>query len=63
MLAWASVEAQDRFLDLLTASACEGAVDANASEPSFLQHAKRTDIVRGRSGEQWTFGSLGKKNL
>ena len=31
-----SVEAQDRFLDLLTATACEAAVDANASEPSLL---------------------------
>ena len=58
-----SVEAQDRFLDLLTTTGCEVAVDANASEPSFLQYAKRTDIVRGRSGVQWTFGSLGKKNL
>ncbi len=60
---WESVEAQDRFLDLLTASGCEVAVDANASEPSFLQYSKRTDVVRGRSGVQWTFGSLGKKNL
>jgi hypothetical protein len=58
-----SVEAQDRFLDLLTASGCEVAVDANASEPSFLQYSKRTDVIRGRSGVQWTFGSLGKKNL
>ena len=58
-----SVEAQDRFLDLFTATGCEVAVDANASEPSFLQYAKRTDVVRGRSGVQWTFGSLGKKNL
>ena len=58
----ASVEAQDRFLDLLTAAGCE-VVDANASEPSFLQYSKRTDVVRGRSGVQWTFGSLGKKNL
>jgi hypothetical protein len=58
-----SVEAQDRFLDLLTATVCEVAVDANASEPSFLQYAKRTDVVRGRSGVQWTFRSLGKKNL
>ena len=58
-----SVEAQDRFLDLLTATGCEVAVDANALEPSFLQYAKRTDVVRGRSGVQWTFGSLGKKNL
>lgn len=58
-----SVEAQDGFLDLLTATGCEVAVDANASEPSFLQYSKRTDVVRGRSGVQWTFGSLGKKNL
>ena len=58
-----SVEAQDRFLDLLTATGCEVAVDANASEPSFLQYSKRADVVRGRSGVQWTFGSLGKKNL
>jgi hypothetical protein len=58
-----SVEAQDCFLDLLTATGCEVAVDANASEPSFLQYSKRTDVVRGRSGVQWTFGSLGKKNL
>jgi hypothetical protein len=58
-----SVEAQDRFLDLLTATGCEVAVDANASEPSFLQYSKRTDVVRGRSGVQWAFGSLGKKNL
>ncbi len=58
-----SVEAQDRFLDLLTATGCEVAVDANASKPSFLQYSKRTDVVRGRSGVQWTFGSLGKKNL
>jgi hypothetical protein len=50
-------------LDLLTATGCEVAVDANASEPSFLQYSKRTDVVRGRSGVQWTFGSLGKKNL
>jgi len=57
------VEAQDRFLDLLTATECEVAVDANASEPSFLQYSKRTDVVRGRSGVEWTFGSLGKKNL
>ena len=35
-----SVEAQDRFLDLLTATGCEAAVDANASEPSFLKHSK-----------------------
>jgi hypothetical protein len=58
-----SVEAQDRFLDLLTATRCEVAVDPNASEPSFLQYSKRTDVVRGRSGVQWTFGSLGKKSL
>src|SRR5918999_4499740 len=58
----ASVEAHDRFLDLLTATGCEVAVDANASEPSFLQYSKRTEVVRGRSGVQWTFGSLGKKN-
>jgi hypothetical protein len=58
-----SVEAQDRFLDLLTATGCEVAVDANASEPSFLQYSKGSDVVRGRSGVQWTFGSLGKKNL
>ena len=58
-----SVEAQDRFLDLLTATGCEAAVDADASEPSFLQYSKRTDVVRGRSGVQWTFGSLGKKDL
>ena len=58
-----SVEAQDRFLDLLTATGCEVAVDANASEPSLLQYSTRTDVVRGRSGVQWTFGSLGKKNL
>ena len=56
----ASVEAQDRFLDLLTAAGCE-VVDANASEPSFLQYSKRTDVVRGCSGVQWAFGSLGKK--
>ena len=59
----ASVEAHDRFLDLLTATACEAAVDANASEPSFLQDSKRTDVVRGRPGVQWTLGGLGKKNL
>ena len=47
-----SVEAQDRFLDLPTATWCEVAVDANALEPSFLQYAKRTDVVRGRSGVQ-----------
>jgi len=58
-----SIEAQDRFLDLLTATVCEVAVDANASEPSFLQYSKRTDVVRGRSGAQWTLGSLDKKNL
>jgi hypothetical protein len=57
-----SVEAQDRFLDLLAATVCETAVDANASEPSFLQYAKRTDVVRGRSSVQWAFGGLGKKN-
>lgn len=54
---------QDRFLDLLTATACEVTVDANASEPSFLQDSKRTEVVRGRSGVQWTLGSLCKKNL
>jgi len=58
-----SVQAQHRFLDLLTATGCEVAVDANASEPSFLQYSKLTDVVRGRSRVQWTFGSLGKKNL
>src|SRR5204863_668121 len=58
-----SVEAQDRFLDLLTATGCEAAVDANASEPSFLQHSKRTDVVRGRPGIHGTLGSLGKNNL
>src|SRR6186997_129499 len=59
----ASVETQDRFLDLLTATGCEAAVDANALEPSFLQYSKRTDVVRGRSGVHGTFGSLCKKNL
>ena len=34
-----SVEAQDRFRDLFTATGCEVAVDANASEPSFLQYS------------------------
>jgi hypothetical protein len=58
-----SVVAQDRFLDLLTAAACEVAVDANASETGFLQDSKRGDVVRGRSGVQWTFGSLGQKKL
>src|SRR5688572_31122358 len=58
-----SVEAQDRFLDLLTATGCEVAVDANASEPGLLQYSKRTDVVRGRSGVQWTLRSLGQKNL
>jgi hypothetical protein len=55
-----SIEAQDRSLDLLTAAGCE-VVDANASEPSFLQYSRRTDVVRGRSGVQWAFGSLSKK--
>jgi hypothetical protein len=36
-----SIEAQDRFLDLLTATVCEVAVDANASEPGFLQYSTR----------------------
>jgi hypothetical protein len=58
-----SVEAQDRFLDLLTATGCEVAVDANAPEPSLLPHSKRTQVVRSRSGVEWAFGSLGKKNL
>ena len=58
-----SVEAQDRFLDLLTATGCEVTVDADASEPSFLQYSKRTHVVRGRSGVQWPFGGLGKMNL
>ena len=62
---WAdqSVESQDRLLDLLTATGCEAAVDADASEPSFLQYSKRTDVVRGRSSVHRTFCSLGKKNL
>src|SRR5215210_9382097 len=58
-----SVEAQDRFLDLLAAAGREVAVDANASEAGFLQYSKRPDVVRSRSSVQWTFGSLGKKNL
>jgi hypothetical protein len=58
-----SVEAQDRFLDLLTATACEAAVDANASEPSLLQHSKRSDVVRGRAGVHRSFGSLCENNL
>src|SRR4051794_12455424 len=58
-----SVEAQDRFLDLLTATVCETAVDADASEPSFLQHSKRGDVVRGRAGVHRSVGSLGKDNL
>jgi hypothetical protein len=40
------VEAQDRFLDLLTATGCEVAVDADAPEPSFLQYSKRTPDAR-----------------
>jgi hypothetical protein len=32
-----SVEAQDRFLDLLAAAECEVAVDPDASKPGFLQ--------------------------
>jgi hypothetical protein len=55
-----SVEAQDRFLDLLTATRCEVAVDANASKPRFLQDSKRDDVVRGRTGVQRTFGSLSR---
>src|SRR3954454_5190029 len=58
-----SVEAQDRFLDLLTATVCEAAVDANASEPSLLQHSKRSDVVRGRAGVHRSFGSLCKNDL
>ena len=58
-----SVEAQDCFLDLLTATVCEAAVDTNAPEPSFLQDSKRADVVRGRSGIHGTLGSLGKNNL
>ena len=58
-----SVEAQDRFLDLLTVAGCEAAVDANASEPSLLQHSKRSDVVRGRAGVHRSFGSLCKNNL
>src|SRR3954451_8976803 len=59
----ASVEAQDRLLDLLTATEREAAVDANAPEPSFLEHAKRTEVVGGGSRVHWTLRSLGKKNL
>jgi hypothetical protein len=33
------VEAQDRFLDLLTATGCEVTVDADASEACFFQYS------------------------
>ena len=58
--ACASVEAHDRFLDLLTPTVCVAAVDPNASEPGFLQYAKRTDIVRGSSASR-DDGSLGQE--
>ena len=40
-----SVEAHDRFLDLLIATVCEAAIDPDAPEPGFLQHSKRTEVV------------------
>jgi hypothetical protein len=58
-----SVETQDYLLDLLSATAGEVAIDAEALEPGLFENPQRGGIVRGCTGEQWAFGGHGKEAL
>ena len=58
-----SVEPQDRLLDLLPATACEVAIDADAPEPGLFENPQRRRVVRCRAGEEWSFGGHGQEAL
>jgi hypothetical protein len=58
-----SVETQDCLLDLLSATAGEVAIDADASEPGLSRTRSDAAFVRGCAGEQWAFSDRGEEAL